>query len=241
MKGRLEWMDTTYEAEFSVPLFDLPGRNTEVLRSLHQLIHPRFSLRTTDLHAFSGNALSDIRVRVTMLGGNGTIEVTAEKLTISIGGMGSDKYLAIGSECFALAEQALKSALPKAEIKVITVACRLSIRLGDGSIDARDFLRQVVKPGIDMELTGLGNAALYPCVNLEVENEDEGWRAVLHAYDNAVERSSFFASSWMAYSDLPEVHPYEKHIIDRPRRLLEALLQGLDVEMTPVPTTSVIS
>ncbi len=71
MKGNLKWMELVYEAEFSVPLFDLPGRNTELLKSLHQSIHPRFPLRTRDLHVFGGTALSDVCVRVVMFGGKG--------------------------------------------------------------------------------------------------------------------------------------------------------------------------
>ena len=40
MKTSIEWMEMAYEAEFSVPLFDLPGRNTELLKSLHRFIPP---------------------------------------------------------------------------------------------------------------------------------------------------------------------------------------------------------
>ncbi len=240
MKGSLEWMEMTYEAEFSVPLFDLPGRTTELMRALHQFIHPRFPLRTTDLQVSGGNALSDVCVRVTMFGGNGTIEVTVEKLSMRFNGLRSEQDLAICNECFALVVQALKGAFPQVVIATVAVRSTLSLRLGDGSVDARDFLQQVVKPGIDMDLTGLGNAALYPCINLEVQNDDEGWRAVLHAYDSVVEKSSIFASCWVAYAEPPELHPHAEYI-DRLRRLLEALLRGLTVEMVPIPTNSVAS
>lgn len=240
MKAGLDWMEMSYEAEFSVPLFDLPGRNTELLKSLHRFIHPRFPLRATDLHAFGGNALSDVRIRVTMFGGNGTIEVTAEKLSIRFNNLRSEQDVNICNECIAMAEQALRSALPEVVFAIVTVRPTLSLRLGDGSIDTRYFLRRVVKPGIDMELTGLGNAALYPCINLEVENEDEGWRAVLHAYDNAVDKSSIIASCWMAYPDSPDEHPYGERT-DRLLRLLGALLRGLDIEMIPNPTNAMTS
>ncbi len=240
MKGSLEWMELTYEAEFSSPLFDLPGRNTELLKALHQLIHPRFPLRTADMHALGGSALSEVRVRVTMFGGNGTIEVTPEKLSIRFNGLGSEQNLAICNECLALAEQGLKRALPETVIAMVTVQLTQALRLGDGSVDARDFLRRIVKPGIDMDLTGLGNAALYPCINLAVRNEDEGWQAVLHAYDSATENSSIFASCRVAYPDPPEAHSHEEYL-DRLRRLLETLLQGLDIEMAPIPTNMVTS
>ena len=240
MKGNLKWMELVYEAEFSVPLFDLPGRNTELLKSLHQSIHPRFPLRTRDLHVFGGTALSDVCVRVVMFGGNGTIEVTAERLSMSFNGLRGEQDIAICNECLALVEQALKRALPEAEITMFLVRTTLSLRLGNGSVIARDFLRQVVKPGIDMELNGLGNAALYPCINLEVRNEDEGWQAVLHAYSNSVEKSSIIASCWITCTESPELHLHEE-CAGRPQRLLEELLKGLDIELMPAPANVVTS
>ncbi len=240
MKGSLEWMELAYEAEFSSPLFDLPGRNTELLKSLHQSIHPRFLLRTRDLHVFGGTSLSDVCVRVTMFGGNGTIEVTAEKLSVSFNGLRGEQDTAICNECLILVEQALKKALPEAEITTFTARSTLSLRLGDGSVVARDFLRQVVRPGIDMELNGLGSAALYPCINLEIRNEDEGWKAVLHAYDNAVEKSSIIASCSIACTDSPELHLHEQ-CIGHQRRLLDALLQGLDIAWKSDPANMVMS
>ncbi len=240
MKGSLQWMEMRYESEFSVPLFDLPGHNTELLRTLHQYIHPRFPLRATDLHTFGGNALSDVCVRVTMFGGNGSIEVTAEKLSICFNNLISEQDLAICNECFALVEQSLKIALPEFGITTFTARSTLSLRLDDGSVTAYDFLRQVVKPGIDIGLTDLGNAALCPCVNLEVRNKDEDWQAVLHAYDSAVEKSSIIASCWMEYSNSPEIHRHGEYS-DRLRRLQEALLRGLSIEMTSIPTSAVTS
>ena len=234
MKTSLEWMEMTYEAEFSVPLFDLPGRNTELLKCLHRFIHPRFPLRTTDMHAFGGNALSDVCVRLTMFGGSGTIEVTADKLSIRFTGLRQEQDVNICNECIALAEQALRSALPDVVVRIVTIRPTLSLRLGDGSMDARNYLRRVVKPGVDLELNGLGNAALCPCINLEVENEEEGWRAVLHAYDNAVDKSSIIASCWIVYFDSPEERPKEERT-DRLQRLVTVLLRGLELE-TPTPS-----
>ena len=239
MKGSLEWMDMAYEMEFSVPLFDLPVRNAELLGSLHRFIHPRFSLRMTDLHAFGGNALSDVSVRVTMFGGNGTIEVTAERLSVRFNILRNEQDIAICNECCALAGQALKRAFPEVVTTMITARSTRSLRLGDGSVVARDFLRQVVRPGVDMELVGLGNVALYPCINLEVRNEDEGWQAVLHAYGNAVENSSIIASCWVTYSGFSEMH--SGGYTDDQRQLLEVLLQGLGIKMAPIPTNLVAS
>ena len=79
MKTSLEWIEMSQEADFSVPLFDVPGRNTEVPGALHRFIHPRFPLRSGDMQTIAGNALSDVRVHLAMFGGHGTIRVNAEK------------------------------------------------------------------------------------------------------------------------------------------------------------------
>ncbi len=240
MKASIDWMELTYDAEFSVPLFDLATYNVEILRSLHQQIHPLFPLRAKDLHAFGGNALSDVRVRATVLEGNGTVEVSAERVSLRLGGLRGVQDIAVGKDCFKRVEKALRTVLPKVEIAGVTARSSLSLQLGDGSVVARDFLRQVVHSGIVVDLTGLGNAVLCPCINLEVRNEDEGWRAVLHAYDNTVVQSSIIASCSITNRFRPDRHPYEEDI-DRLRRLLQALLEGLDIKMVPIPTNSGMS
>ena len=40
MEAIVERMDLEYEADFSIPLFDLPARNAEILKSFHKSISP---------------------------------------------------------------------------------------------------------------------------------------------------------------------------------------------------------
>ncbi len=238
MKGSLEWMEATYDAEFASPLFDLPRHNTELLESLYRHIHPRFPLRMTDLQAFVGNAYSDVSVRVTMFGGQGSIEVTAERLSTRFNGMKQEQDLAVCNQCTALAEQALQEVFPNIGIATFGGRSTQSIRLGDGSVPPHDFLRQVVKPGIDLELAGLGDTVLTPCVNLEVRNDSEAWRAILHAYDNVVEPPSVVVSCWMAGSRASGVRGLHEEHIGRRLRLLEARLRALNIETPSDPADS---
>lgn len=239
MKTTLEWMELTYDAEFSVPPFDLPRRDTDLLQSLHQFIHPRFPIRTTDMHVFGGTTLSDVCVRVTLFGGNGTIDVTADRLSTRFTGLRQHQDLDICNQCIALAEQALRGTLPDVEIGLVSIRPMLTLRLGDGSTDAREYLRSVVKPAVDMDLGGLGAAALHPCVNLEVQNDDERWRAVLHAYPSGVDRSSVVVACSIIYTESPDPRSSEERN-DRLWRLIAGLLRGLDLE-TPTSATTVTS
>lgn len=239
MKTTLEWMELTYDADFAVPPFDLPRRDTDLLKSLHQFIHPRFPLRTTDMHVFGGTTLSDVCVRVTLFAGNGTIDVTADRLSIRFTGLRQPQDLAICNECIGLAEQALRSILPDVVIGLVTIRPMLTLRLGDESTDAREYFRGVVKPAVDLDLDGLGPAALHPCINLEVENDDERWRAVLHAYPSGVDRASVVVACSIIYTESPDPRSSEERNA-RLWRLIAALLQGLDLEI-PTSATTVTS
>ena len=55
MKAVVERMDLEYEADFSIPLFDLPARNTETSRSFHASISPWCSIRSADMQSRQGS------------------------------------------------------------------------------------------------------------------------------------------------------------------------------------------
>ena len=119
MKASLEWIEMTQEADFSDPLFDLPGRNTEVLKALHRSIHPRFPLRSSDMQALGGNTLSDVSVRLTMFEGHGTISVTAETFSGYFRGLKRDEDIGVCNECITLASQGLASAMPENRVSAV--------------------------------------------------------------------------------------------------------------------------
>ena len=239
MKTTLEWMELTYEADFSAPPFDLPERATDLLKSLHLFIHPRFPIRTPDMYVFGGTALSDVCVRVTLFGGNGTIDVTADRLSTRFVGLRRHQDLDFCNQCIALAEQALRNTLPDVMIGHVSIRPTLTLRLGDESTDAREYLRGVVKPAVHMDLDGLGAAALHPCINLEVQNDAERWRAVLHAYPSGEERSSVVIACSIIYTESPAPSSSEERN-DRLWRLIAALLRGLGLE-TPASAITVTS
>ena len=189
------------------------------------------------MHVFGGTTLSDVCVRVTLFGGNGTIDVTADRLSTRFTGLRQHQDLEICNQCIALAEQALRSTLPDVEIGLVSIRPMLTLRLGDESTDAREYLRAVVRPAVDMDLDGLGAAALHPCVNLEVQNDDERWRAVLHAYPSGVDRSSVVVACSIIYTESPDPRSSEERN-DRLWRLIAGLLRGLDLE-TPMSATTV--
>ena len=233
MKTTLDWMEMTQEADFSVPLFDLPARNTEVLKSLHRSIHPRFALRSADMQAVGGSKLSDVNVQLTMLEGHATISVTADKLSAHFRDLTQDDDIRVCNECITLASEGLKEAMGNVEVAGVATRATLALRLGGGSVNARGYLTEVVKPSVNIDLERFGNARVVPCINLEVHNADEGWKAVLHAYENAAVDSAMIVSIWLAYSGALDDHRQEERT-DRVLQLRTALLQGMGLE-NPTP------
>ena len=236
MKTNLEWIEMTQEADFSSPLFDLPERNTELLKALHRFIHPRFPLRSSDMQALGGNTLSDRSVHLTMLEGHGTISVTTEKFSGYFRGLTRDEDIGVCNECITLAGQGLASAMPENRVSAVATRAIFGLQLGDGTVDARSYLREVVKPGVELNLNGLGNTTVTPCINLEVHDTNNGWKAVLHGYDNAVSGSSVIVSIWLAYPESLDDRPQEERT-SRVIQLRTALLRALSLE-GPTPSNT---
>ncbi len=186
------------------------------------------------MHVFGGTALSDVRVRVTLFGGNGTIDVTADRLSFRFTGLRQHQDLDICNQCIALAEQALGSTMPDVEIGLVSIRPMLTLRLDDESTDARGYLKAVVKPAVRMDLSELGAAALHPCVNLEVQNNDERWRAVLHAYPSEMDRFSIVVACSITYTASPESQSGEERN-DRLWKLVTGLLRYSAVKAPRIP------
>ena len=235
MQAAVERVDLEYEADFSAPLFDLLARNTEVLRSFHEGIGPLYPIRSSDMQIFRGDRLSEIRVRISLFGGNGLIDVTADRLSISFEYMRIEEQAAICKECISLSEQVLtrlkKKIFPDLAVHIVTLSPTLFLRLGDGSVSARSHLAQVAGSGISTDLSGFGGAICHPCVNLEVENKNERWNADFHAYGEWGSEPSLIASCRVMYDESGTIRGLD----DRFRhvdRLLATLLDGIGLEVS---------
>ena len=88
-------LDLTYEATFAAPSFDLVQTGAQLLRSLHNSLHPRFSISPSDMHALGGTKISDVRCLISVFAGNGHIEVAADRLAMTFNNIRTSADLAI--------------------------------------------------------------------------------------------------------------------------------------------------
>ena len=100
-------------------------------------------------------------------------------------------------------------------------------------MSSRRYLRQVVKPGIDVDLDGMGDATACPQVNIEIKNDEEQWTAILSAFDSAVEMKSIHISCFLTFANSSRVRPGGDRIVLL-SRLCRNLLHGLHIELPAV-------
>lgn len=239
MEATFKRMDLAYEAMFSAPSFNLPQSATALLESLYEKINPLaisqgFSIAVSDMHVFGGNSLSDIRVRIAILNGDCSIDVTADKLSIGFSGLQNGKDLDICKDCISLSEQAVRAALSDLQVRCVVVRPTLFLELDREAESASSHLAQVADFSTKFNLGGFGNAARHPGVNLEVENTEEGWNAIFNAFRVRTERSSLIISCYALYNEDGAIQGLENRT-GHLERLIEMFLTGVGLETSTFP------
>lgn len=234
MKANLEWMNVTYDMDFAAPSFDLPGSNTSVLRALYETIHPRYPIGTQNMHVAGGNLLSDVHVRVTLFNGNGVIDLSVDRMSLFFNNLKTKEDLAVCRDCISLSEEALQNSLPDVSVRAVALKPTLFLELGDGQEDAGTHLSRVVGASIQPDLGAFGSAVKYPGVNLEIENSEEGWDAIFHAFRDRTKASSLILSCQVVYGAEGKIRGLENRATHL-EQLLKAFLDSIGLE-TPDST-----
>lgn len=229
MQVTLEWMNLTYEAEFSAPSFDLPGQNTLVLKSLYERINPRYPIRPTEMQVTGGNVLSDVRVRVTLFQGNGVLEITVDKLSCVFSYLRTKEDVTTCKDCISLSEQALRTSLPDVSIRAVALKPNMVFQLGGGLENAASHLSRMVGANTEVNLSGFGNAVQHSGVNREIENSEEGWDAIFHAFRDRTHESSLFVTCHALYSENGAIRALEDRA-NHLEQLLSAFLESIGLQ-----------
>ncbi len=190
MKAKLNRMDLIYEMVFSEPSFDLAEQGVALLKSLHAKLNPVSPIASTDMQIFGGNTLSDVCARISMFNDNAKVEVTTEKYLINFVSLENDAHLHICKVCISLAEQAIHDTLPSLKFSFAAIRPTLFLELGNGTEDVSSYLANLRYSGNLSGLENFDEATLHHGINLEIENEEEGWNVILNTFRNREERSS---------------------------------------------------
>lgn len=229
MEAIFRQADLTYEANFSVPSFDLPGLGTALLRSLYEHINPLSPINTADMHVLGGSSLSDVRVQVAVFNGHGLIDVRPDGLSINFRGLQDPGHFATCMNCISLSEEATRRTLPDFEVDAVALRPTLFLELDDKTKRASSHLATVTGAVAPLDLEEFGNPAQHPGMNLEIENTEQGWNAIFNAYRDSREEASLIVSCYARYSEHGAIRGLEQRA-DHLERLLGTLLRGIGLE-----------
>lgn len=229
MKTNVERMDVTYDVEFAAPAFDLPIKNTSILKIFYETIHPQFPINARDMRVDGGNLLSDVRVRVTLFNGNSVIDISADKMSLVFNNLRTKEDLMICRDCIFLSEESLQKSLPDVAVRNIAINPVLFLELEGGDQNASKHLSRLQEASIQLDLSPFGRAVPHLGVNLEVENSEEGWFTLFHAYRDRRKASALILSCHTMYradGTLRDLENRTNHL----ERLLKAFLDSIGLE-----------
>lgn len=220
-----------YEAQFSAPSFDLPGRSTELLQSLYGNLATRYSISPGDMHVLGGSSLADTSVRVALFGGSGRIDVTVDKLSIDFDKLLTDSDIEICKDCITTSEQTIQEFRSDMNIDVTFANLNYTIELGDGIESASDYLSQVAAPGISLDLKEIEGAVAHPGIRLGIENENEKWSVSISAEQRVGEKKSISVSIFATFNGDSAVHRAANRI-DLLSRLIDLFCKGIGLNVS---------
>ncbi|MCY3729425.1 MAG: hypothetical protein OXF97_10590 [Nitrospira sp.] len=229
MKAKIERINLTYEVEFATPSFDLPSSNVSVLKAFYETIHPRFRINTRDMHVAGGNLLSDVRVRVTLFNGNGIIDISVDRMSLAFNNLRAREDVTICRDCISLSEDALQKSLPAVSVRTVSIKPTLFLELNGEQEDDGNYLSRLPGASIHLDLSAFGNATQHSGVNLEVENSEEKWDALFHAFQDRTNTSSLILSCHVFYRADGKVRGLENRV-NHLQQLLKAFLDSIGLE-----------
>jgi hypothetical protein len=129
---KVNFADLVYEAHFRRPLFALAHSSVRVLEVLHERLSAKYPITPGDMSLETGRNMAELRARVNLFRGAGTLDITAESLTARFQNpRGKDDYQII-QDCVTLAHEALVKLGEDRPIREQSINIRIFGELVDG-------------------------------------------------------------------------------------------------------------
>lgn len=176
MEYKVNLSDLVYEARFRGPLFALAASPVVVLEAIHSRISPKYPISSGDMVVDSGRAVGEIRARVSLFAGNGTLEVAADSFTARFSNPRGDEDLQVIQDCLVLTHDALSTlGGTNRPLREESVTLRIFSELADGS-DASTFLKGLFQQSKLLEWRGFPpQANIVPGFVMDIFQDDEKW------------------------------------------------------------------
>ena len=229
MQVAVKRVGVEYEADFSAPLFDLADRSTEALRCFHDGFSSKYPIRSEDMWISKGEQLSEPRVGIDVFGGYGLVDVSVDRLSVSFKSLQNERQAGICRDCIALSERTLKEIFPDLTVSAAAFKLTLPLRLDETATSADQYLSRVTEPSFKGDLDAFGSMRAHSRVNLDLDNGEEGWRALFSAHGRAKDRLQLSVSCRLWYSKGAVTRSLEDKLLHT-ERLLSAFLSGIGLD-----------
>ena len=229
MQVAVKRVGVEYEADFSAPLFDLTDRSTEALRCFHDGFSSKYPIRSEDMWISKGGQLSESRVGIEVFGGYGLVDVSVDRLSVSFKSLQNERQAGICRDCISLSERTLKKIFPDLTVSTAAFKLTLPLRLDETATSADQYLSRVTEPSFKGDLDAFGSMHAHSRVNLDLDNGEEGWRALFSAHGRAKDRLQLSVSCRLWYSEGAVTRSLEDKLLHT-ERLLSAFLSGIGLD-----------
>ena len=230
MQATIRRLDVKHEVNFSAPLLDLPARSDEVLQAFHKGVGSRHPFGSADMQVSKGARLSEARVRIDLFNRYGLIEVTADRLSINCSYIQNAQQAAICRECILLGERTLREVFSDLAVRTEVFDLYLSLLLDDETTSAGQHLSWAAQPSFKGDSHTFGSVRTYPLVHLDMDNEQEHWRALFSAREEEQDTPFLSAFCFIAYNKDAAIRGLEERL-QHMERLSSTFLNGISLEV----------
>lgn len=217
-------MSIGYEADFAVPLFDLITNAPELQQRIYtavRALYP-FALRTADMHISPSGLQSEAGLRITMFGGNGSVNLTPERTVLDFSNIKAAADIEICKKCIDLIAESLSKSCT--DVVIHNETFRTSLRL-ETEGDAAQHLGAIAASNVRLNPIEFGATEDHPTVSIEISNSGQRWRSSANVTVNAGAFSVF------CHSHYEDRRSSVGDRIDALLRLLDGILARIQVEV----------
>lgn len=196
---QMKWLDVSYKASFRDPLFELARGNVEVLKIFHRRLTPHYLIRSSDMLAMGGNALSDCRTQITLFGGNGVLEITPDKFSASFTNA-IQKDTETIKDCITSGLAAMAEWSPDVAYReeVVELTAFLSLK----GTDTRDnFLHNLIGSKMMFRADDFGAPKIHSGLKAEFENSGDKWIVGFNVYRSWVDSETLIVNCNATYQE----------------------------------------
>lgn len=175
MRYKINYAEFSYEAYFGSPFFVVAMSPGVVLTAVHKNLSPKYSIPTRDMAVDAARSVGDIRARISLFNGRGSLEFGTDVFAARFNEPRTDTDFEVIRDCIQLTYDALSSLsiTPAVVFREEAINLRMFLELAS---DAHEFLRDIVpRSEVYPFDEGNNNTEVIPGFHSEIVRSEEKW------------------------------------------------------------------